>query len=42
MQWGVAEMNSIEIVRAGRESYYLTLGKDDYYTGMPEPEGVST
>jgi hypothetical protein len=33
-------VNSIEIIRAGRESYYLTLGKDDYYTGQPEPEGV--
>ncbi|MBE9082862.1 relaxase domain-containing protein [Tolypothrix sp. LEGE 11397] len=33
-------MNSIDIIRAGRESYYLTLGKDDYYTGQPETEGV--
>ena len=33
-------MNSIAIIRAGRESYYLSLGKDDYYTGQPEPEGV--
>jgi hypothetical protein len=33
-------LNSIDIIKAGRESYYLTLGKDDYYTGQPEPEGV--
>jgi conjugative relaxase-like TrwC/TraI family protein len=33
-------MNSIDIIRSGRESYYLTLGKDDYYTGQPETEGV--
>jgi TrwC relaxase len=33
-------VNSIDIIRAGRESYYLTLGKDDYYTGQPEHEGV--
>lgn len=33
-------MNSIDIIRAGRESYYLSLGKDDYYTGHADPEGV--
>jgi conjugative relaxase-like TrwC/TraI family protein len=33
-------VNSIDIIRAGRESYYLSLGKDDYYTGQPDPEGV--
>ena len=33
-------MNSIDIIHAGRESYYLSLGKDDYYTGQPDPEGV--
>jgi hypothetical protein len=33
-------VNSIDIIRAGRESYYLSLGKDDYYTGHADPEGV--
>lgn len=33
-------MNSQDIIRAGREAYYLSLGKDDYYTGQLEEEGV--
>ena len=33
-------MNSIDIIRAGRESYYTKLGKDDYYTDQRNPEGV--
>lgn len=33
-------MNSIEIIRTGRESYYSKLGRDDYYTAQPDPKGV--
>ena len=33
-------LNSIDIIHAGRESYYLTLGKEDYYTQGPDPKGV--
>ncbi|NET07810.1 MAG: relaxase domain-containing protein [Symploca sp. SIO2B6] len=33
-------MNSISIIYTGGESYYLELGKDDYYTAQPEPEGI--
>ncbi|NER31678.1 MAG: TRAP transporter large permease subunit, partial [Symploca sp. SIO1C4] len=31
---------TVSIIYTGGESYYLELGKDDYYTAQPEPEGI--
>ena len=32
-------MNSIDIIKSGRESYYLSHGKDSYYTSEANPSG---
>ncbi len=32
-------MNSIDIIKSGRESYYLSQGKDSYYTRDHNPNG---
>ena len=33
-------MNSIQIIRSGRETYYIKLGKEDYYTKDSAASGV--
>ncbi len=33
-------MNSIDIIKSGREDYYLSQGKDSYYTSEHNPSGT--